>query len=788
MPTIRVSLFLWTDYSGNVIAAPIPGDLLPGECRFAFAATADEAVKRLKAALTFHVGRIVRETGRPPEIEPVWTNRSAGMDIQTAKIRVRARYRRENREFPMAEFIELRLPMTVARDDDGIVYCTLPTLDVAFQCFYTDDVQAIVNEQAREIFKEAEPNDVLASLPPRNWSMQTVRVHFKAAGRETTEPEYPALRRAARALGETSLRKRFTPAFRREEQVAALSERLTDSETNLALVGPAGAGRMTLLAAAVRAAERRYREEEKSREESNRSGVPHRFWLTSARRLVAGARYLGEWQEQVESIVEELASFDGVLCVENLVELTRVGGPPTESVAAFLVPYMENGQIRLVGRATPREMDALRRMLPGFADKFETARVEPMDVTEAARALELLAARAARDLDLEIEPEVPATAVRLFKRFQPYLPLPGRASGFLLDLADRARRNKTGRLTAADATGAFVRETGLPEWLLRDEETLRYKDVVEKLSARVVGQEAACREAAQAVVQFKAAMNHPGRPIASMLFCGPTGVGKTQLAKTLRDLLFGADVIGDAEAGTAETRAAERFTRLDMSEYATPYSAERLLEKPDGTPSELVRRIRRRPFSVVLLDEVEKADGEVFDVLLGLFDEGRLTDRFGRTTDFRSTIVIMTSNLGTAGGRSMSFSPDESTRLLKAVYDFFRPEFFNRIDAVVPFVPLSKEICRRIVAMELSRLETRERLAEHRLHLEATRALIDHLLDTGFDLRFGARPLQRAVESEVIPVVARRLLEAPVERGATLGLDWEGGEVKAKGERMKDEG
>ena len=777
MPTIRIPLFLWTDYSGNVIAMPVQGELLPANCRFAFGATADEAAKQARAVLRFHLNRLARKWAETPEVD------SGEPEIRTAKVRVRGRYRRRNRVFPTADSIELRLPMTVTSGEDGIVYCALPTLDVTFQCFHTDDLQAAANEKVREYFADDEvddePDGILMHLPPRDWSVRTVSVPVKSPRRVGTQPEFPTLRHVARAPGETSLRKRFTPAFRRETEAAALAGRLSDSQTNFALVGPVGAGRMTLLAAAVRTAERRFRAEEKSEEKNeNGSKTPaswHRFWLTSARRLVAGARYLGEWQEQVEKVVEELASFDGVLCVENLVELARVGGPPTESVASFFVPYMESGQLRLVGRATPREMDALRRMLPGFADKFETVRVEPMTSAEAVQALDLLAARAARDLDLEIEPEVPATTVRLFRRFQPYLPLPGRASGFLLNLADLARRKKAQRLSAADATGAFVRETGLPEWLLRDEATMRYEEIVERLSARVVGQEAACREAAQAVVQFKAAMNHPDRPIASMLFCGPTGVGKTQLAKTLRDLLFGADAIGEQEMRSAEARAAERFTRLDMSEYATPYSAQRLLEKPDGTPSELVRRIRRRPFSVVLLDEVEKADPEVFDVLLGLFDEGRLTDRFGRTTDFRSTVVIVTSNLGTAGGRSIGFTPDESTRLLKAVHDFFRPEFFNRIDAVVPFEPLSKDVCRRIVRMELSRLESRERLAEHRLRLEATSALVEHLLAVGFDPRFGARPLQRAIESEVVPVIARRLLEGPELRGVELRLDWEKG-------------
>ena len=204
---------------------------------------------------------------------------------------------------------------------------------------------------------------------------------------------------------------------------------------------------------------------------------------------------------------------------------------------------------------------------------------------------------------------------------------------------------------------------------------------------------------------------------------------------------------------------AERLVRLDMSEFASPWTAERLLTKDDGTPSEFLQKVRRQPFVVVLLDEIEKASAEVFDLLLGALDEGRLTDRYGRTTTFRSAVLIMTSNLGSGKGRSIGFAGPAPTVYEAAVRDFFRPEFFNRIDAVVSFSTLDAEACRAIVRKELSDLARRPGLSKANLRLAAGDALLEHLLGVGFDARYGARPLQRALETYVVTPLARYLLE-----------------------------
>jgi ATP-dependent Clp protease ATP-binding subunit ClpC len=332
----------------------------------------------------------------------------------------------------------------------------------------------------------------------------------------------------------------------------------------------------------------------------------------------------------------------------------------------------------------------------------------------------------------------------------PYNALPGRATRFLTGLFDKGKKREKSELTLADVFEAFIEQTGLPEQMLRDDLPLEFDEIEKEFTKSIIGQTAACRMAAEVIATFKAGMNDPRRPLATLLFCGPTGVGKTELAKTMSTYLFG------------HGKKSDRLIRLDMSEFASPWNVERLVSKDDGTPSEFLQKVRQQPFVVVLLDEIEKASAEVFDMLLGVLDEGRLTDRFGRTTIFRSAIVIMTSNLGGAKGKSIGFEAGAEGLYEKAVQDFFRPEFFNRIDAVVSFRPLNEEVA------DLSR---RDGLAQVGLRLVAGDAMIEHLLRTGFDWRYGARPLQRVLETHVVTPLSRYLLNQPELRDAEVHID-----------------
>lgn len=348
---------------------------------------------------------------------------------------------------------------------------------------------------------------------------------------------------------------------------------------------------------------------------------------------------------------------------------------------------------------------------------------------------------------------------RLFQRFFRYRSFPGAAVDFLDDLFEQAADMQEASVTADQARELFAQRTGLPQNFLRDDEPLRVDDVFAALRRRVLGQDHACRLTAELIATFKAGLNDPQRPIGVLLFCGPTGVGKTELAKAASRYLFGH---GEEQ---------DRLVRIDCSEFAAHGSAELLLTRPDGEPGLLLSRVRQQPFVVVLLDEIEKASDDVFDLLLNLLEEGRLTDRFGRTTFFRSALLVMTSNLGARRGSSLGFAGNDSPNYEQAVLDFFRPEFVNRLDAIVPFEPLPHEVIVGIARKELTELADREGLAAAGLTLSFTERLVERVAEGGFDPRFGARPLQRFVERVVVVPLSQFLVAHSELRNAMLHID-----------------
>jgi len=341
------------------------------------------------------------------------------------------------------------------------------------------------------------------------------------------------------------------------------------------------------------------------------------------------------------------------------------------------------------------------------------------------------------------------------------------------------------RLDQMQAQGSFLSEevteervakivanwTGIPVEKMMEGEMSRLLKMEERLGERVIGQREAVRVVSDAVRRARAGLKEPERPIGSFIFLGPTGVGKTELARALAELLF------DDEAA---------MVRLDMSEYMEKHAVARLIGAPPGyvgyeEGGQLTEAVRRRPYSVVLLDEIEKAHPDAFNVLLQILDDGRLTDGQGRTVDFKNTVIIMTSNLGTEIFAHAGTHEERTDEVLRAMRQYFKPEFLNRIDDIVVFHALSRDDIRGIVDVQVNRLA--RRLAEKRLTLELSTEARDYLGELGYDPNYGARPLKRVIQRHVLDPLAREILSGNILEGSVVHIQVRDGKLEFTSQR-----
>ncbi|HTU23022.1 MAG TPA: AAA family ATPase [Gemmataceae bacterium] len=768
MPVHHFSVLVVRDAAGFYTALPVEGN----EGAAGFAATPALALRQLRDYLEWLYRRDSDSPG-PSLRDPA---------LSVLPVEVRPEYHVGERIYACDRTLMLRVHCVAGRLTSGLLVAALPLLGVRFYYHEESALPALARRYAELALKGLTPRELARHLPPPSVWLEEILVRIRPRARAAaSEAGLSALIQVAEPLGDRAMRRQLSAAWEREALVAEAVRKLHQEKTSLLLVGEPGVGKTTILVEAARTAERLNAAAARRKDADLSPG--RLFWMTSAGRLIAGMKYLGQWEERCEQVIDELARLPGVLCVESLLDLVRIGGTgPGDSLAAFLLPYLQRGELRLASECTPSELDACRRLLPGFADLLPILHVPPFDRTAALAVLERTAARHAQNLRLEVAPDFSDRAHHLFRRFVPYQAFPGPAVGFIRELCERHARSERGRpLTAEDAVDHFIRRYGLPGWLLRDQEPLDREQLLATLRARIIGQEEAVQAAVRVVTTLKVGLNDPQRPLGVLLFLGPTGVGKTELARALAAVLFGNRSSSDSLDPHSTTRVCQaeaRLVRLDMSEYAGPDAVERLLGPPHGEPGMLIRRLRQQPFCVLLLDEIEKATPEVFDALMGVCDEGRLTDRFGRTTTFRSCLILMTSNLGSERRKAFGFG-ERPPPYADAARTFFRPEFYNRLDAVVTFDPLGRETIRAITLKELAEVELREGIARSGLRLRWSDRLVAWLGREGFDARLGARPLQRVLERHVVAPLARYLLTHPTLADTELLIDrLEAGEVR----------
>ncbi len=558
--------------------------------------------------------------------------------------------------------------------------------------------------------------------------------------------------------------------------------------------------------------------------------------------LVAGTMYRGQFEERLKKVIEEIKNTESILFIDELHMLVGAGAAGSSVDAAnILKPALSRGELQCIGATT---LDEYRKYIESDAAlerRFQPVFVDEPTVEETINILLGVRERYEAHHNLRITDEAVEAAARLSARYIGDRYLPDKAIDLIDEAASRVRMYKAPQalglketfanlkaiqkekeeafnaqryedaiglreqeeeleakldqlrldwnpmtdgpqVTVEDVAEVVSMWTGIPLMRIASEETERLLHMEGALHKRIVGQDEAVTAIAKSVRRARAGLKDPQRPIGSFIFLGPTGVGKTELAKALAEFMFGTE---------------EALLQLDMSEFMERHTVSRLVGAPPGyigyeEAGQLTEAIRRRPYSVVCFDEVEKAHPEAFNMLLQIMEDGQLSDAKGHKVDFRNTIVIMTSNIGAkliSRQTSLGFavSHDEAKtqeeaykamkeKLLAELKRIFRPEFLNRIDGVMVFKALTKEEIKQIVDLELNKV--RKRLEEQQIELEVSEAAKEYLAQEGYDTNFGARPLKRVIQRLVEDPLSEGLLAGEFQEGDTVLSDLEEGEVK----------
>jgi ATP-dependent Clp protease ATP-binding subunit ClpA len=528
--------------------------------------------------------------------------------------------------------------------------------------------------------------------------------------------------------------------FGLEEPVEQLAELLAGrAPRSVLLVGAAGVGKTAV-----------FRELVRRRADFQLGATP--FWATSGARLVAGMSGFGMWQERCQQVIREAGRRRAILHLGNLVELIDVGKSEHNrmGIAAFLRPYVARGQLLAVAECTPEQHALIERTDPQVLSAFQPLTIREPDAERSRLILHRYAAHLGAALGRSCSEASLAELERLHRRYAGYSAFPGRPLRFLHALVhDHVGSEAIG---PAHVLAAFARDTGLPLVLLDPAAPLDLGRTRTWFSDRVIGQPEAVDLIVDLLAITKAALARPRKPIASMLFIGPTGVGKTEMAKALAEFLFGSP---------------RRLTRFDMSEYGDTLAVQRLAGGVFGSEGLLTAKVREQPFSVLLFDEFEKADDQFLDLLLQVLGEGRLTDAAGRLADFSNTVVILTSNLGAESYQqgTMGFGAGSAGQQREAarahfereVQRYLRPELYNRIDRLVPFAPLAADTIERITERHLGAIAERDGIRYRGVSMNIGAGVAAHLARRGFHARYGARPVLRTIERDLLAPLADRM-------------------------------
>jgi len=655
-----------------------------------------------------------------------------------------------------------------------------------------------------------------------------------------TSAETPTLDQFGRDLTELARKDELDPVIGRQQEIERVLQVLSRrKKNNPVLIGEPGVGKTAIV--------------EGLAQKIVANEVPatlkdRRLVMLDLSSTVAGTKYRGQFEERLKTLITEIRESDNVIIfIDELHTIVGAGGAEGAIDAAnMLKPALARGELQAIGATT---LDEYRKHIEkdgALERRFQPIIVDPPSVEETIAILKGLKCRYEEHHVADITDEALVAAAKLADRYISDRFLPDKAIDVVdeagararleisaipmeikdleteldkiscekraasenqeferaAELRDREREHqkkletarkdlvstkgqRRARVDADDVAEVVAGMTGIPVKKLAQEETEKLLRMEDELRRRVVGQEEALTTVSKAVRRNRAGLRDPRRPIGSFIFLGPTGVGKTELARALAAFLF-----EDENA----------LVRLDMSEYMERFAVSRLMGAPPGyvgyeEGGQLTERVRRRPYSVVLFDEIEKAHPDVFNILLQVLEDGQLTDSFGRTVDFRNTVIIMTSNVGgrdIAKNRGIGFQKDDATedvytqmkgKVTEELKRVFNPEFLNRVDGTVVFRSLGVEEMREIVDILLRDVELR--LSEANVALKVADEAKDLLIEKGFDPAFGARPLRRAIQRYLEDPLSEEILKGSFVDGGTITIERKGDELKFRASKKK---
>lgn len=643
-------------------------------------------------------------------------------------------------------------------------------------------------------------------------------------GRQRQFSSTPILDQYSRDLTALAAEGRLDPVVGREREISRLIQILSRrTKNNPCLVGEPGVGKTAIVEGlAQRIVSETVPDTVKDK----------RVVVLDLSGMVAGSKYRGEFEERIRGVVREVSENQGILLfIDELHTIIGAGGAEGALDASnILKPSLSRGEIQVIGATTLEEYRKYIEKDAALERRFQPVTVEEPTAEEALEILKGLRPYYEKHHQVEILDEALEAAVKMSQRYIHDRFLPDKAIDIVDEAAARVRlsgyesmpetealeqeiremlkekeeairsadleraraaqqRQKTAEMELSRKKAAADRKnrrkslmvtevsvadivsdwTKIPVQRLTEGESKRLANLEKELHKRVIGQEEAVSAVAQAVKRGRVGLKDPARPIGSFLFLGPTGVGKTELSKALAEAVFGSE---------------QAMIRVDMSEYMEKHSVSKLIGSPPGyvgydEGGQLSEKVRRNPYSVLLFDEIEKAHPDVFNILLQVLDDGHITDAHGRKVDFKQTIIIMTSNAGAQAiiepkklGFLSGFDEKQDYERMKSgvmeeVRRLFKPEFLNRIDEIIVFHALNREHVRKIVGILLRDLEQRCR-EQMNLELKVTAAVRDHLAESGFDSKYGARPLKRAIQTKIEDKLANEILAGRIRQGDSV--------------------